>query len=113
MNAYPQQPWQHQRGSFLDAQNSASGLRESLRRFIDERGYQYAEDFFVYTVSTTAALAAGASQVVPLNIQNDSAFEWILATGNADTDATKPFSSVPAVDITLIDSVSARNLMNG
>lgn len=98
---------------FLDAQNDASGLRSNLRIFLDERGYQYAEDFFIYPLQTVNSLAPGATQVLPINIEADSAFEWILATGNCDVAESTPFSNVPAIEVQVIDSVSARNLMNG
>lgn len=94
-------------------QDGPSVLRQALRTFIDERGYQYAEDYFVYYVQTTGNLAAGGAQVVPVNIQTDSAFEWQFAVGNCDSGGTTPFSNVPAINITITDSVAARNLMNG
>lgn len=97
--------------SFLNTQDTNSGLRQALRTFIDERGYQYAEDWFTYTLATSAALAAGASASIQLNIQNDSAFEWIYATGQAISGGAVVPS--PAIQVTIIDSASARNLMNG
>jgi hypothetical protein len=90
---------------------SLSGLQQ-YRAYVDECGVEYASDWFTYTV-TIPTLAAGASKTAVLNIQSDSAFEWLEtaaqvfnSTGNTLGGANQD------IEITIVDSASSRNLMN-
>lgn len=81
---------------------------------------QYTDDFYVYPVqviTTNAQNGIVPAQTVTgiVQIQADSAFEWIMSTfqGN-ESDATFPVSDNEQILVTLqiADSGSARNLMN-
>jgi len=85
---------------------------ERFRRVMDERGVQYAEDWFTYTL-TTSGLAAGATIVLPINIQRDSVFELLELSGQtAGNGTTYDGYADTLVTAQLVDSVSSRNLMD-
>lgn len=72
-------------------------------------------DFFIYRAQA-AALGAGASQAVTVNIQADSAFildkmsVFADLAGAAQTDSTRV---IPLVTLQITDGGSGRNLQNG
>src|SRR5712672_1304086 len=103
-----------QNQSFARAQEGGRAQVDRFRRWMDARGVQYASDFFVYGL-TTGALAPGATAIRRINIDHDSAFEWLEATGGVQTTTTGAGSGYTTpcnVSVQIIDSVSARNLMN-
>jgi len=90
-----------------------------MRQWIDERGEQYDEDFFVYsfvpgatTNGQSATLAPGASAIAQVHIQQDSAFEWSLSTMTATDNASDAFLVNPNISIQITDSATGRNLFN-
>jgi hypothetical protein len=85
---------------------------QRYRSFVDECGVEYAADWFVYTV-TIPSLVPAATRSVPLNIQSDSAFEWLATTAQLfDSSGNSEGGATGAIEITIVDSASARNLSN-
>lgn len=96
-----------------------------IRRFnvwSDERGEQYDEDFFTYsfvpnatnvTGGISGTLAPGASAICPVNIQQDSAFEWNFSTSSASDNASDAtFAARANINIQITDTAAGRNLFN-
>jgi hypothetical protein len=74
---------------------------------------QYAEDFFEYVIQLPTPFNAGASTQVTLNIEADSAFEWIYTTAQGLVGTTgQSLGSSLGITCLISDGASSRNLMN-
>lgn len=78
----------------------------------DPPNVQYAEDFFTYTVPI-ASLAPGASFQASINIEADSAFEWIMTNASGQSGATGAnLNSSMNIALQVTDGASSRNLFS-
>jgi len=82
---------------------------QRFRDFVDPLGEQFTEDFFIYEVNQPS-LAPGVSVQLPINIQADSAFEWLFTTATGSTATTGSNNDNWNVNVLVIDQTSARNL---
>lgn len=93
-------PWQ-----LAPANNNVS----RFRNWVDPQGSQFSEDYFVYQANVPI-LAASGTVMVPINIQQDSGFEWIYTTGGS-VSASGGGSFQPFT-VQVIDQTSGRNLFS-
>lgn len=96
-----------------------------VRRFnswVDERGYQYDEDFFTYSFiplatdadsGVSGTLLPGQSSTAVVNIEQDSAFEAVQFTSTASNNASDvSFGERANISVQITDSAAGRNLFN-
>jgi hypothetical protein len=91
--------------------NQTALRAQRFRTAMDSRGVQYGEDFFTYSVNA-AALAAGTTAILPINIQKDSAFEWLACAASVAAPTAGFTGPAFPISVLLTDTGSQRNLMN-